>query len=187
VTNDRPSVRQLLWGDYAAHCRSKGETPTAGLRMVARFVTNPSLHAVVLLRLANRSPRWLGWFWRNLLIAKHNIDWTGRQEIGPGLLLPHPMNIVFSAGVRIGANLKLGHNTGFGGDARGRGPVVGDNVHIYMGSVLIGDVRVGDNALIGAWCFVDHDVPARHVLKRDGTLEPLRDSSFAREMARSEA
>lgn len=38
-------------------------------------------------------------------------------------------------------------------------PVIGNNVTIYAGAIIIGKVIIGDNAIIGAGCIVTKDVP----------------------------
>lgn len=148
-----------------------------------RLLTNPSLQAVLLLRIANRTPRPLQWIVRQLLITKHGMDWTGRFEIGPGLVLPHPTGIMLGPGITIGAGVMLAHNVSIGADAYGRGPCIGDRVHVYPGAVIIGGVTVGEGTVIGANSFVAEDIPPRSVVKR-GAVEPLRESSFSRAVQR---
>jgi serine O-acetyltransferase len=38
-------------------------------------------------------------------------------------------------------------------------PQIGDNVIIYSGAVILGDVNIGDNSVIGANSVVIDDVP----------------------------
>ena len=89
------TVRELFAADYLALYRDRGESPRRRrIAFLPRLLTNPSLHAVLLLRLANASPRFTWWFWRQVLVSKHAMDWTGPFEIGPGLRLPHPVGVV---------------------------------------------------------------------------------------------
>ena len=39
-------------------------------------------------------------------------------------------------------------------------PVIGDNVYIGSGAVILGAVNIGDNSAIGANSVVTHDVPS---------------------------
>lgn len=43
-------------------------------------------------------------------------------------------------------------------------PVIGNNVRIYLNSVIFGDINIGDNAVIGAGAVVINDVPANAVV-----------------------
>lgn len=49
-------------------------------------------------------------------------------------------------------------------DSKKRGaPVIGDDVYIGCGAKLIGNIKVGDRARIGANCIVVKDVPSNSV------------------------
>jgi serine O-acetyltransferase len=86
-------------------------------------------------------------------------------EIGPGLTLTHG-NVVIDGRVRIGAycqinpwvtiGLSNSRRVGFSAD----GPTIGDHVHIGTGAKILGPVRIGDYARIGANAVVIDDVPA---------------------------
>lgn len=39
------------------------------------------------------------------------------------------------------------------------GPIIGDNCLIGAGAMVLGEVRIGNNVVIGANCVVDFDVP----------------------------
>ena len=163
---ERPTrVRELILSDYRAFSGLRGDGPLKR-RMLAlpRMLLNPSLHAVVLVRLANGSPRWLHWFWRNVLMWKHSMELVYRSSIGPGLVLPHPIGIVIGRDVRIGRDARIMHNVVIGPNfLDDRMPVIGDAVELCTGSMIFGGVAIGDRALIGAGAFVDFDVPADHV------------------------
>ena len=53
---------------------------------------------------------------------------------------------------------------------------VGDNVIIYCGAIVLGDIHIGNNSIIGAGAVVTKDIPANCVvvgnpagiIKRDG-------------------
>lgn len=177
------SLVEELRGDYdALYARQDGSRMRRRLKLALRTLTNPSLHAVILLRLANRSPRPTHWLFRQILISKHGMDWVGPFTAGPGLVLPHPVGIVLSPGLQLGRNVLLSHNVSIGGDASNRAPILGDHVAVYPGAVIIGGLTIGERSIIGANSFVNRDVPAHSVYKRDH-VEPLRDSAFARSRA----
>jgi serine O-acetyltransferase len=84
---------------------------------------------------------------------------------GPGLMIPHG-NAVIDGRTTIGRNctinpwvtigLSNSRKLGFSPE----GPTIGDDVHIGTGAKILGPVRIGDHARIGANAVVIHDVPA---------------------------
>lgn len=152
----------LMREDYRAFSRLRGDSSAFRRRLLflPRLLINPSLHAVVLLRLANGSPPWLHWLWRNILIWKHSMDLAYRCEIGPGLFLPHPHSITMAPGVTIGAKCRIAHLTNFGANPGDKhGPVIGDGVVVFMGASVIGDLTIGDDCVVGAHAMVMDDMP----------------------------
>ncbi|TVV73602.1 serine acetyltransferase [Sphingomonas solaris] len=87
--------------------------------------------------------------------------------IGPGLRLPHPNGIVIGSGARIGARCTLYHQVTLGAARQGEGfstayPRLGDDVMVFAGAKLIGAIRIGDRATVGANAVVLKDIPDGH-------------------------
>lgn len=83
-------------------------------------------------------------------------------EVKKGFAISHPVCIVIG-GCRIGENFKMYQNCTIGTrkpiDAEKRiGPHIGDNVTLFSGSLILGDVEVGDNCKIGASSLVLHSI-----------------------------
>lgn len=158
----------LLRADYAAFSAHRGESARRRrLLALPRFLLNPELHAVVLVRLAGGGPSGLHWLWRNLLIAKHAMDIGHGTRIGPGLMLPHPKGIVLGPQVQIGDGVMLYHGVTIGGNVGQHGTAtIGSRVVIWPGAMVVGTITVGDGATIGAGTFVDVDVPAGATVAR---------------------
>jgi serine O-acetyltransferase len=177
----RSGVFALIASDYVALYREKNEAPARmALMFVPRFIQHPALHATAMIRLALVTPKFLFGLWRTLLISKHSIDINRDMKLGPGLMLPHPMNIVLGWGLEVGANVTILHDCSLGGwptdprnplkrpeteDLGQVCPVIGDRVTIYMKSVILGPVTIGDDAVIGARSWVVRDVAADEVVK----------------------
>ena len=87
---------------------------------------------------------------------------SGAATIGPGLRLTHTGGIVVGTGVVAGANLILysGVLLGNYGPGRPGQPTLGDDVRVCSKASILGPVRIGDRAVIGAHALVVDDVPA---------------------------
>ncbi len=120
--------------------------------VIPRLLTNPSLHANVLVRLLIGSPWWMTFFWRRLLITFHGMDVSRDVTIGPGLELPHPLSIVIGANTHIGSGVCVHHGISMSpAQARWR---PGDE----------GEIVIGDGALLYPYAQVQADVGAGAVV-----------------------
>lgn len=79
-------------------------------------------------------------------------------EFGPGFVLIHSTGVVINGSVRGGENVFVEHQVTIGAERR-NSPVIGNNVFIGAGAKIIGAVRIGDGARIGANAVVLDDVP----------------------------
>ena len=89
-----------------------------------------------------------------------NCDLGAAKYIG--LRLPHPYGIVIHSGSSLGTNVTVRQHVTIGvrSDSDLRPPIVGDNVTIGAGAVVLGPITVGSGAVIGANAVVNRDVPA---------------------------
>lgn len=76
-------------------------------------------------------------------------------------LLPHPYGIVIHSRTRLGRRVTILHQVTLGArcgvmDA----PIIEDDVYIGAGAKVLGGIRVGRGAVIGANAVVTRDVPA---------------------------
>jgi serine O-acetyltransferase len=82
-------------------------------------------------------------------------------DIGPGFFLSHTGIVRVHPQTKAGKNLSitvgviLGEK-GLGGKGA---PILGDNVFIGAGAKVLGTLRIGNNAKIGANAVVTHDIP----------------------------
>lgn len=88
-------------------------------------------------------------------------DIPPQMEIGEGTVFPHDaLGCIFHPDVKIGKNCKILHGVTMGGRAGHKGlPVIGDNVLIGTHAQILGNVRIGNNSIVGAGAIVLHDVP----------------------------
>ena len=80
-------------------------------------------------------------------------------NFGPGFVLIHSQGVVINGNVQGGSGVKIEHQVTIGAEKR-QTPVVGNDVFIGAGAKIIGAVRIGDRARVGANAVVVHDVPA---------------------------
>jgi serine O-acetyltransferase len=79
-------------------------------------------------------------------------------RLGGGLLLPHPNGIVIHPEADIGVNCLILQQVTIG--SRAGAPVIAGHVDIGAGAKILGPVRIGPHARIGANAVVLQDVPA---------------------------
>lgn len=97
----------------------------------------------------------------------HGIDILPGAVIGYGMRIDHPVGIVIGAGAKIGSGCTILQNTTIGtryvnsSTYNNEFPVIGDNVTIGAGAVILGGVKLGDGCTIGANSVILADVPER--------------------------
>lgn len=92
------------------------------------------------------------------LLKKFNCVISFKATIGPKLFLPHPIGVVIGRDVKIGEKATIYQGVTIG-QSKGIYPVIGNNVIIYAGAKIVGDVHIGNNVIIGANSVVVDSVP----------------------------
>ncbi len=91
-------------------------------------------------------------------------------DIGPGFVVAHVCGIVIPRGVWIGKNCTIRHNASLAGNYKKREPdgrggaILGDDISIGPGAVILGPITVGSNTIIGANAVVTTSVPPNSVV-----------------------
>jgi len=80
-----------------------------------------------------------------------------RTKLAGGVLTGHPYCTILNA-EKIGKNLYINHLVTVG-EIEGKRPIIGDNVSIYTGAIIIGGITIGNNVNIGAGAVVVKNVP----------------------------
>ncbi len=126
----------------------------------------PGFHALRFHRLAH-------WLWAHRLrllgrMLSHvsrfltGIEIHPGAQIGEGFFIDHGMGVVIGETSEIGDNVTLYHGVTLGGTSmrkEKRHPTLCDNVIVGAGAKVLGPVKVGENARIGAGSVVVDDVP----------------------------
>ena len=97
-----------------------------------------------------------------------NLNYFEKQ----GTRFPHPIGIVLHKNTKVGRNCIIYQNVTIGAKNVKDGdinkpdnyPIIGDNVTIYAGAVIVGPITVGNNAVIGANAVVFNDIPENAVV-----------------------
>lgn len=181
ILNGRPKLEltappmsflALVRSDYEATRVDHSEPPwLSRLLHPARLALNPSLQLALLVRLAQKGPRFLLWpiRWLQVILFSSEIykfHCPDEIVLGPGIAFPHPVNIIIGGGTQIGAGVTIYNNTGIGGNRHARRDAVveqaarlGDRCVIYQYSAIQGPFDIGHDAVVGYHVVLDDHVP----------------------------
>lgn len=95
---------------------------------------------------------------RNKLMIKYGFEAGYQTIIGEHLMVPHSNGIVLGRGCIIGDNCKIYQNVTIG-RKNNEYPRIGNNVIIYPGAAVLGNINIGNNVVIGANALVISDLP----------------------------
>jgi serine O-acetyltransferase len=158
-------LRELLDADWRRYLEFSGQPPRPR-RWADGF--SPRFAAVTLIRYAQRLHA-RGYGRLAKLVSLFNFVLFGMEvppglAIGPGLVIPHTQGIIIGAGY-IGRDVTIYQQVTLGAKLAdfdfdpARRPHVGDRVVITAGAKVLGPVRLGEGAIIGANAVVVRDVP----------------------------
>lgn len=98
------------------------------------------------------------------------------RDIEGGLVIQHGHSMRLNSS-HVGRNLQIWHNVTVGKDrSGGNRPIIGDNVKICTGAVVLGGITIGNGVVIGAGAVVVKSVPDNcvvvgnpaHIVKKNG-------------------
>jgi len=98
----------------------------------------------------------------NVMKVATGIEIHPAAQIGRGLFIDHGSGVVIGETAEVGDDVTMYQGVTLGGTGFARGkrhPTVGNEVMIGAGAALLGPIRIGDRAKIGANSVVIHDVP----------------------------
>ena len=79
------------------------------------------------------------------------MDFPWRCNVGPGFRITHGWGLIIHDDVVIGSNVTVFHGVTIGSKRKGSAlvaPVIGNDVVISAGSIIIGEVHVGAGAIV---------------------------------------
>lgn len=98
----------------------------------------------------------LGHAWWSLLSAS---DISRDAEIDPSTRIPHPTGVIIHARAKVAENCLIMQQVTLGQLADGGVPVLERGVYLGAGAKVLGPVRIGAGARVGANAVVLQDVP----------------------------
>lgn len=139
-----------------------GKAPEA--KAVARqALTNDSFQLLTLTRVRELCRQYhvpaVNHVLRRVQTMVYGIEIGNDVELGEGVYFVHPIGIVIGGNAKIGDRVRfMGNNTI--GTAKENGyPILEDDVTVGAGARVLGPIRVGKGAIIGANAVVIRDVP----------------------------
>ncbi len=107
----------------------------------------------------------------------YGIELPYSAEVGQGVVIEHQGGIVIHGNARIGDGCIIRQGVTLGNRRLDRpfdAPRLGRGVNVGAGAVVLGDVEVGDGAVIGANAVVLRSVPPHHLaVGVPATIKPL--------------
>ena len=132
-------------------------------RSLLKTLCTDGTAGMILYRCMQQSRRWrlvpLEMIFNKLNAVCANCIIGRGAEFGPGFVLIHSTGVVINGRVLGGANVLIEHQVTIGAE-RNASPQLGSDIFLGAGAKLLGDLRVGDGARVGANAVVVDDVPA---------------------------
>jgi serine O-acetyltransferase len=173
---DLPGVRAILQTDVTAAY----EGDPAAISNEEIILAYPGVEAIAVQRLAHLLYRWhIALIPRIMTEWIHNktgIDIHPGAEIGPYFFIDHGTGVVIGETAVIGKHVKIYQGVTLGAkhfpkDAKGRvvkgnkrHPNIEDDVTIYAGATILGDVTIGKGSIIGGNVWLLESVPPNTVV-----------------------
>jgi serine O-acetyltransferase len=107
------------------------------------------------------------YFLWNHYSTKYSIHIPPKTNIGYGCYLGYGENITITENATIGNNVNINHGAVIGRTNRGHkkgSPIIGDCVWIGTNAVVVGNISIGNNALIAPLSHVNFNVPENAVV-----------------------
>lgn len=160
-------MRTWLLRQLIEDARELGRVESRGgptsLSFWARSVSSDGFKALALHRVRERIRRYhlpLGnHLLRRMTTVLYGMEIGNQVSLGDGVSFVHTLGIILGGDARVGARVRfMGNNTV--GTAKDNGyPTIEDDVVIGAGARVLGPIRVGRGAVIGANAVVLRDVP----------------------------
>jgi len=130
------------------------------------FLYFKGFHALQTHRVAHwlwkRGRESLALFFQNRVSSEFGVDIHPNAKLGHGIMLDHATGLVIGETAVVGNNVSILQSVTLGGTGKEDGdrhPKIGNGVLISAGAKILGNIRVGDGAKVGAGSVVLDEVP----------------------------
>mgnify|MGYP003666237628 FL=1 len=157
-----PAIRDAVRADLQA----VEDRDSACHELYIPFLYFKGFHALQTPRVAHwlwssgREP--LALFFQNRMSAEFSVDIHPAARLGRGIMLDHATGLVIGETAVVGNNVSILQSVTLGGTGKeeaDRHPKIGDGVLISAGAKILGNIRVGEGAKVGAGSVVLEEVP----------------------------
>ncbi|PZU24150.1 MAG: serine acetyltransferase [Shinella sp.] len=156
---------QKIKADIQAYARAD-RVPVNAKLVIRLFLLTPGFQFVLARRIGEimasipliGRPLRRVWWWLTCLVFGSEI--AIGATVGGGFYIPHPYGIVVGVST-VGRNVSMLQNATIGrrGANDAADPVIGDDVYIGAGAVILGAITLGKGAMIGANSVLLADLP----------------------------
>lgn len=157
-----PAIREAVRADLLA----VQERDSACHELYIPFLYFKGFHALQTQRVAHwlwtHGRESLALFFQNRMSAEFGVDIHPAASMGRGIMLDHATGLVIGETAVVGNNVSILQSVTLGGTGKDEGdrhPKIGDGVLISAGAKILGNIRVGEGAKVGAGSVVLEDVP----------------------------
>ena len=150
-------INDLMRQDFEAWC--KWHKKRSCIKSVISYLKGPENRLIMHMRLHESGGVLNKVVGKILRIGtKHlNLYLWAPGKIDGGFTIMHGFCTVVNA-AHIGKNFHVSQQVTIGWGPSGT-PIIGNNVKVYAGAIIVGGVHIGDNAIIGAGTVVTKDIP----------------------------
>jgi serine O-acetyltransferase len=151
-----------------------GRLTAPNQRLNYLLLLNPRIYPVILIRIARYiylkpiiKPLAHLFTWLNVIFF--GLECTPKTEIGRGFLIPHSHGVVIGA-IKIGDNATIFQGVTLGAKffaldfSDQSRPILGNRVTVGAGAKVLGGIKLGDDAMIGANAVVLKNVPKKSIM-----------------------
>ncbi len=186
VLDVEPAIGDVFRADLMAVAKRD----PASSRLIEPLLYFKGFHALEIYRIAHSlwkaGRKDLALYLQSLTSRILQLDIHPAAKIGKGIMFDHATGLVIGATAVIGDNCSLLHGVTLGGSGSEKGdrhPKIGRGVMIGAGAKILGNIKVGVCARIGAGCVVLQDVPARTTVagvpaRQIGTTDPCEEPAL---------
>ncbi len=160
--NSCPSIGQAIRHDLLAI----EERDSACHSLAVPFLYFKGFHALQAQRVSHclwkGNRRSMALFFQNRISGEFCVDIHPAARMGEGIMLDHATGLVIGETAVVGSNVSILQSVTLGGTGKEDGdrhPKVCDGVLISAGAKILGNIRIGEGAKVGAGSVVLQDVP----------------------------